>query len=459
VRHGSNLIDMLFATLLLILIELAVAVMEPVGFILVSLWVQTLPYTWNWDTQLVYDTPVGPLNVVAMQLFGFCLACLVIVGSKFEAVITQFRVYRWHCLFIGFAALSMIYAPSGAFAFRMVAKLLGPLLFLMVVMSSITSLVELRKICKAVIGSGLILLGLALYARAMGLDSDPNALQTGVAGLGPPSMGPPVFAAHMLPVSMLAFSTFIVGRSTVMLVVSLACAAAVLAALQRTSAAALYLGFSVILLFGTRGIWRLLLPSIGVIGLPILIVFNETFRRRMFFGQNDSEELLDDPTRALTKINTSGRSGLWSNMLDRFFQPHPIFGSGIGSTQDYLYSRASGASGVAHSEYVRLLCEVGLLGLLLFVMMAAGYLAMLRSLTFRTHGELQRTLALAAIGSVVAYLVYCSTDNAFDYVTQFGIYVFGLVGASLKARQLAPFEQRSRELAVPQRNLFPNLLR
>ena len=450
---------MLLVTVLIILIELAVAVSSPVRFVLLSMWVQTIPYTWNWDAQLVFDTPVGPLNVIAMQLFGFCLCCLVIIFSRFEKVVAQFKIYRWHLPFIGFALLSMVYAPSTAYGFRMIAKLLGPVLFLIVVIISISSLDEMQKFRRAVLGSGVILLGLALYARAMGYDSDPNAIQTGFAGLGPPSMGPPVFSAHMLPVSMLAFASFVSRRRAVMLVFALICGASILTALQRTSAGALYLGFSVILFFGTRGIWRLLLPSIGVVGLPLLMVFNETFRRRMFFGKAGSQELLDDPTAALGKINTSGRSGLWSNMLDRFFDPHPFIGSGVGATQDALYSRTTGASGVAHSEYVRLLCEMGLTGLLLFAVMAIAYVLMLRKLTASSNGVLQRTLALGAIGSLLTYLVYCSTDNAFDYVTQFGIYVFGLIGASLTAQQLALPEIRSAEHTVHATNLFPNLLR
>jgi len=450
---------MLLVTILIILIELGVAVSSPVRFVLLSLWVQTIPYTWNWDAQLVFDTPVGPLNVIAMQLFGFCLCCLVIIGIRFEKVAAQAKVYGWHLAFIGFAVLSMVYAPSVAYGFRMIAKLLGPVLFLIVVLISINTVDEIRKVQRAILGSGVILLGLALYARAMGYNSDPNALQTGFAGLGPPSMGPPVFSAHMLPVAMLAFASFVSRRNTLMLAFALVCGASILTALQRTSAGALYLGFSVILFFGTRGIWRLLLPSIGVVGLPLLMVFNETFRRRMFFGKNGSQELLDDPTAALGKINTSGRSGLWSNMLDRFFDPHPIIGSGVGATQDALFSRSTGASGVAHSEYVRLLCEMGLTGLLLFGVMAVAYGVMLRKLTARTNGVLQRTLALAAIGSLLTYLLYCSTDNAFDYVTQFGIYVFGLIGASLRAQQLALPESRSYEGMTATTNMFPNLLR
>jgi hypothetical protein len=36
---------------------------------------------------------------------------------------------------------------------------------------------------------------------------------------------------------------------------------------------------------------------------------------------------------------------------------------------------------------------------------------------------------------MVAYLVYIATDNGFDYVTGFGIYVFSLIGMAEKSRE------------------------
>jgi O-antigen ligase len=372
--------------------------------------------------------------------------------------VSESRRYKWHLAFIFFCMLSLIYTPSVAYGVRMIAKLMGPFLFMIAFLSCIKTREELQKALNAILGSGAILVGLALFARAAGMDFDPNGAQTGIAGLGPPSMGPPVFAAHMLPVAMLALSTYLCRPRASMLIFTIVCAGAVLGALQRTSAGALYLGFSAILLLGTRGIWRLLLPAAGVVGLPALMVLSDTFRRRMFYGNSGSQELLDDPAKALTKVNSSGRSELWDTMLGKFFSPHPTIGSGIGSTQDFLYSRAG--VGVVHSEYVRLLCEVGVIGLVLFATAALSYMWMLRKDTSFSNDSLLRIPALAGIGGMVSYLVYCSTDNAFDYVSQFGIYVFSLVAIAQRARQLGtPAAEDLGELPVKRAYPFPNLIR
>ncbi len=451
---------MLLATMILVLVQLAVAVASPARFIYLSLWIQTIPYTWNWNAQTVFDTPLGPLNVVAMQMFGFCLACLLVIGSHFDQAMAQAKHYKWHLAFIGFCMVSLVYASSTAYGLRMIAKMLGPFLFMIAILGVIRSELELRKMQYAILGSGLILVGLALFARAIGINSDPNAVNTGLSGLGPPGMGPPVFSAHMLAVAMLAFAAYVIEPRMSRLPLVFVSALAIVAALQRTSAAALYLGFSAILFFGTRGIWRLVLPILALLGLPTLLVFSATFRSRMFMGDANSEALLADPLKALGSVNGSGRFGLWDNMLQRFFDPHPIVGSGIGSTQDYLYSQSVAGAGVVHSEYVRLLCEVGVVGLVLFILAAISYLLRLQRYSAKSNGAPLRIASLAAIGGVVAYLVFFSTDNGFDYVTQFGIYVFALIAIADKSRQLASTAagHEKAEALRPTGSLFPNLM-
>jgi hypothetical protein len=151
-------------------------------------------------------------------------------------------------------------------------------------------------------GSGVILIGLALLAEAAGIRFYPNFVNTGLSGLGSPSMGPPVFSPQVLNLLLVLAST-----------------ASIVATLQRASEAPLYIGFSVILFFGTRGIWRILLPAARLIGLPALLIYSESFRRRLFFETTSSDKPLADPTKVLSEVNSSGRFDLWENVLTCFF--------------------------------------------------------------------------------------------------------------------------------------------
>jgi hypothetical protein len=446
---------MFAVTALLIFLQFGLAMLYPQKFVYFCLWVLTVPYWWNFDVQITFATPLGPMNLIAMQLFGFLAACLSIIVQQLDRASMDIRVYRWHLVFIGFCLLSVTYAPSAAYGIRTVAKLLGPLVFLVVVLLSIRSPEEIRRTQTAILGSGVIILALALLAKALGVRAVP---ENGLATIGPPGMGPAVFCAHMLPVSMLAFSAYLSERKLKYLVLAVAFAVSIAVALQRTSAGALFLGFSVIAFFATRGVARLVLPLVGVAGLPILLVFNDSFRKRMFFQNKNSQDIIADPGSALQSFDSSGRFTLWNRVLRQFFDPHPVVGSGMGSTQNLLYN-SNGGQGVVHSEYVRMLCEVGILGLSLFIVAAVSYLWRMKGCVARAGGNLQRTPALAALGSLLAYLIFFSTDNGIDYVSQIGIYVFALIAVAVNAGRLA--EVTVPTAAVPAAvgpQVLPNLM-
>ena len=70
--------------------------------------------------------------------------------------------------------------------------------------------------------------------------------------------------------------------------------------------------------------------------------------------------------------------------------------------------------------------------------------------TFRssTNPETKK-YALAGIGGVVAYVIFMATDNAFDYVNHFGIYVFSMVAMGEKSRELELAAQSDVSAAAP----------
>jgi hypothetical protein len=443
---------LLIVTVILVLVQFALALLSPPRFVYFCLWTLTIPYWWNFDVQLMFDTPLGRLNIIAIQLFGFIAACLLIIIPAASRAIAEAKLYKWHLAFLFFCGVSAIYAPSSEYAFRMLAKLFAPFLFMLVVLDSIRTQEQMRKAGGAILGSGIIVLALALLAKATGVHT------SGLGTLGPPGMGPAVFCAHMLPVSMLAVATAVGTRKSQHVVLAVACALAIIATLQRTSVSALFIGSSVLLLLSTRGVSRFVLPVCGLVGLPALFLFNDSFRNRMFFQQESAQAILADPSQALASLDTSGRSELWARVLQQFFEPHPAVGSGVGATQNLLYS-ANGGVGVVHSEYVRMLCEVGVIGLSLFAVAALSYLIRLAQYAKSAADTERRILALAALGSLLAYLIYFATDNGIDYVSQCGIYVFALIALA----QNACFRPASATTGVSGDSIsvqpFPNLLR
>jgi O-antigen ligase len=432
-------------------VQLLLALAAPKRFLSFTLLFQAVPFTWTLaGPDSFIATPIGSLNIVALQTFFLCLASFIVLIANAEQTASYLLKYRLHVLFLFFCLISILYAPSISYALRMVAKLAGPLLFLLAILVVVDDPGTISNLRRAVLYGGLILVALALLARTLGIVSDPNAINTGIAGLGPPGMGAAVFAAHMLPVTMLALAIYITERRFIHLLIAVIAAASVLGALQRTCAAALFAGASLILYLGTRGFTRVLLPAFCLLSFPPLLIFSDTFRRRMFFDRTDAHQLLQAPMSAFSSVNGSGRFDLWSSLLDKFFVGHQVLGSGMGATQEYLYTQSQAGAGVVHSEYVRLLCEVGVTGLLLF---ASAMVAYLLSITNSYKAARSSAYPIAAVASLLCYLIYMMTDNAFDYVNQFGCYVFALIALAAKIPELEastdrrPLEQPSMILA------------
>jgi O-antigen ligase len=107
---------------------------------------------------------------------------------------------------------------------------------------------------------------------------------------------------------------------------------------------------------------------------------------------------------------------------------------------------------VIHSEYVRLLSEVGVVGITLFALAAFAYLGRLLRTFRRGREDDTRRYALAALGALVAYLIFLATDNGFDYVTGFSIYVFSLIAMAEKSREL---ELAPARVSMPARIVSP----
>jgi hypothetical protein len=412
----------------LIGLPVLLALVSPLGLIYFSLVVGVLPMTFGDEGPI--NVAFGRMDLGAFRLLGVLLAgCIVLVlrGGRLPRYLGRFR---FHLLFLLFCAAAMSWAPSLDYAMRMFAKLSEPLVFLLLIMTVVPSQRQLKVMERLILLSGLGLTATAVALVVVGV-------KVNKVGLAVPGLGPSLYSALMVIVATLALASVRYGQRLGNLAVVCISAAAVLAAFTRITIAALFVGCSTVLLVGFRGVLRILLPVVSLMGFALLFLFNDTFKRRMFFGERQvtPDAVLADPSIVLGHLHTSGRSNAWRIVLEKFFEPSPVFGSGLGATQNYYYSQTGGMS-VIHSEYVRLLSEVGIVGVCLFALAALAYLWRLGRAYRRALDRDTARYALAAIGATMAYLVYISTDNGFDYVTGFGIYVFAIIGMAEKSREL-----------------------
>jgi hypothetical protein len=413
----------------LIVIQVLLAVVFPVLLVDLSLLTGIWPMSFGRDEMLT--TAFGRFDISALRLLGLWLAVTLVILLRFERAWRYLNRYRWHLLFLLFCMMALAWAPSLVYGVRMMAKLSAPFLFLVFVLVVIRTRAQLKRMETLMLIAGASMLALAGFAKLIGWGQNP-------VGLTIPFTGPALFSAFLITIGMLTLSRAKYDDMPMNIMLFLLLAAGVLAAFTRITIAALFISASVVLFYAVRGPQRFILPMAGLVGLPALFLFNETFKNRMFAnaGQIGADTLLTDPGQAASHLYGSGRFAAWSTVLTKFFEPNPVIGSGIGATQNFYYSQSGGGIGVIHSEYVRLLAEVGVVGLALFVVAMFVYLYRLADTYRRAPKSDAGKYALAALGGLVAYLIFIATDNGFDYVNGFGIYVFALVAMSEKAREL-----------------------
>ncbi len=108
----------------------------------------------------------------------------------------------------------------------------------------------------------------------------------------------------------------------------------------------------------------------------------------------------------------SGRSDLYE-IAREFFMQAPVFGSGFGQFREYSLNYYS-TEYSAHHMYLQLLAELGIVGALFFVVLAAVTLATTAFLTFKLKkdDDKEKQFALMfSLGCQIYFLTYAVTGN------------------------------------------------
>ncbi len=421
--------------LLTVLIPIVLALTWPNGLAIAILLTGVLPLTLGHEEMMV--TVFGRMDLSAIRLLGLWIATLLVVLPRFWQAGTYGMRFRWHLLFLIFAMLALVWAPSIAYGTRMIVKLTAPFLFLLLILLSCASWRDLKRVELTMLVSGIVAVAISLASVLGGYTSFSSQL-----GLGVPGLGPAASSANLAILAMLALALLRTSPNWSMAALLGLLGAASFAGFTRITIVGLLLGITAVLWLSFKGVSRWAFPVAGLASVPALFLLSDTFRQRMFKdgGAVSLDRLINNPMAALDSIHGSGRFDAWSYVLMTFFKPNPVFGSGIGTTQHYFYTHFTGLN-VIHSEYIRLLSEVGILGVSLLAIAAVVYLIRLAQ-TFRAATTREgKAYALAGLGALVVYLIFMATDNAIDYVTSCGIFVFALIAMSEKAREL---EQRDR---------------
>jgi O-antigen ligase len=203
----------------------------------------------------------------------------------------------------------------------------------------------------------------------------------------------------------------------------------------------------VLLHYKVRAVPALLAIYLAGAAALFLVPWN---REYMFFRPErvQVEEVVVNPGQLdIDNVNTSGRLTMWPIVLDVLWEPSPLVGSGLGATQSLFYSGQMGLVGQVHSGYVQLLCDVGLVGLVLYLVVILTAMACAWQV-WRSPppgaAVIEKTYASIVLCVMPAFLVCLGFDNCLDYVTTLAQYPFAFVGIMVGSAVGARAAKRAR---------------
>ncbi|GHU69602.1 hypothetical protein FACS189413_08760 [Bacteroidia bacterium] len=178
------------------------------------------------------------------------------------------------------------------------------------------------------------------------------------------------------------------------------------------------------------------LPYVAL-GVAILVgttLYNKNFRDKMFVKQMSTEEVIERGEELTTDdINSNGRYAMWEWSLAHFFLDKEATGSGLGVLQHAFYTvqHPFGRLRVVHNDYIQILCDTGLVGLILYAAMLLSLIIHSLILYFRTEIPIVRLAASIAGIGLAGMLSTLYTDNVVNYSMMTLGYPFILYGMML----------------------------
>ena len=173
--------------------------------------------------------------------------------------------------------------------------------------------------------------------------------------------------------------------------------------------------------------WKALVPSVLSIALGIFIVLSiPSFRAKLFFDP-DITSVQDISRNGVENVNVNGRINFWGIVLDRFYSQSPVIGTGMGTVKAYLQSDQNefrSDFSLMHNDWLLVLCEQGLLGVILLVLFMMGILIKCIKYAANRYPKELRLVSAVCAGSVVSTMIHMFFENCMNSFVFSSTFVF-----------------------------------
>lgn len=188
-----------------------------------------------------------------------------------------------------------------------------------------------------------------------------------------------------------------------------------------------------LLLWVAHPLYRRLLPKAVILSvvfaLGLLVFYSPTFQERTFGPEGGS---VADVVNG--EFESAGRLETWPRIWEEA-REHVILGAGVGQAGKFV-SRVWPGTDKPHNDYLRIVFEQGVVGLLLFLAVVGLQVYRLREQIPSCRGELRWAFAAAYLGLVMLLLI-AFTDNPITYGVWYTHSLFAVLGAAYGVRSRA----------------------
>lgn len=384
---------------------------------------------------LRFSSDAGQLAGGSMDLSALWLLCLILScgAALVRAGAFRFRLSApevCYLMFLIWCVFEAVRAKEPAFATRAFLKLIYPFLVMFVARVAIRSQSMAARILPCLMGTafGAFLLIGGPTHRLL------SAVTSAIASLTWPGAAFADYAAIMCVMALCCWRLFN-QRKYLWLAILLATSSAFVTIRTGVLATAVGVAIFCLLEFGRRSVP--LLMAVYLAAATTLFVMPE-FRSKMFFDDRkvDTERAVLRPDSIETdNIHDSGRFTLWPIVLDRFFWPNPVFGSGLGATQAWFYSLPFGSIKVEHNEYIKVASDTGIIGLSLFITTLISCMVSAWRVSRASSSAVVQVFCMGVLAGMPAFMVCMMFDNALLYVLCAAQYPFAFTGILLGLRE------------------------
>lgn len=372
-------------------------------------------WTLTFATGLISTGPMLAIRLFALELF--CILVLFVVKNKpiWRMPVLLYFVY------ILWLLLGLSYSPAPDYGIRVILKYIYPLLVMLV--------------SSAIVRDWEVFLKASKWARIVAVISIIFAfipfigiLVSGVFWYGTAK------AINYISMCVLSLAIYFhVSKNRKDLLLAILFMIPCVLWVFRTSIMGTTLAIMVFFFFRYK-LKALPLMFIAFVLFVSSIFFIPSIKEKMFNKEEVTVEDLQSGNISKDDIDSNGRFAMWDWAIEHFYNGKELLGSGTGNLQEVFYSlrHPFGTIKIVHNDYVQILCDNGLIGIILF---ALSFLSLIVHSFFVYNNKCNsiavRICAIVAGSSTAGVLLTMYTDNVINYTMATLSYPCGFYGMML----------------------------